>query len=93
MEIVFDLIKNKTNKQKHAVYLADAEHLDWERMAVVPDYLGAYGEDCYIQSTQIHPNFQFLFLTISGCSDSPFNGIVDHWVASQQDYSSAKCGA
>lgn len=51
MKIIFDPIKNGTNKQKHGVYLADAEHLEWERMVAEPDSLGQYGEDRYIGIT------------------------------------------
>ncbi|AYG99632.1 BrnT family toxin [Pectobacterium brasiliense] len=51
MKIIFDPIKNQSNKQKHGVYLADAKYLDWDRMVAASDSLGNYSEDRYIGIT------------------------------------------
>ncbi|MGL5388636.1 MAG: BrnT family toxin [Enterobacterales bacterium] len=51
MKITCDPIKNETNKQKHGVYLTDAEYLDWDLMVAAPDSLGTYEEDRYIGIT------------------------------------------
>ncbi len=44
MKIIFDPIKNQSNKQKHGVYLADAKYLDWDRMVAASDSLGNYSD-------------------------------------------------
>lgn len=47
MEITYDPAKDASNQAKHGVSLAEAAHLDWDGMIVLPDTRNDYGEDRY----------------------------------------------
>ncbi|WP_145585953.1 MULTISPECIES: BrnT family toxin [Yersinia] len=47
MDIVFDPVKDASNKRKHKVFLSDAKDLDWDTMVVEEDIDIVYGEERY----------------------------------------------
>ncbi|CNC47631.1 BrnT family toxin [Yersinia alsatica] len=48
MDIVFDPVKDASNKRKHQVSLSDAKDLDWNTMVVEEDIDITYGEERYL---------------------------------------------
>ena len=44
MEITYDKKKNGSNKEKHGLYLSDAEYLDWNTVMSKPDTRMDYRE-------------------------------------------------
>ncbi|HGJ5860139.1 MAG TPA: BrnT family toxin [Arsenophonus nasoniae] len=51
MKIEFDPKKNQRNKDKHGLYLKDAEYLDWDNMLACEDTDVSYGETRYFGIT------------------------------------------
>lgn len=47
MDIVFDLVKDVSNKRKYKVFLLDVKDLDWDIMVVEEDIDIVYGEERY----------------------------------------------
>lgn len=48
MDIVFDPVKDVSNKRKHQISLSDAKDLDWNTMVVEEDIDITYGEERYL---------------------------------------------
>ncbi|MBV9758605.1 MAG: BrnT family toxin [Alphaproteobacteria bacterium] len=66
MEIEFDPNKDRINRQKHGVSLADAAQMDFGRALVIEDMRFDYGEPRFLAYAPIGPKLHVMYFTMRG---------------------------
>jgi uncharacterized protein len=66
MQIEFDAVKDRSNRKKHGMSLADAAALDWNAMLVQLDDRNAYGEERWIGIAPYGHRLHTIIFTLRG---------------------------